>query len=146
MSRVTYRVIDRPMPAGSKRAMPRKGGGALVIDANPNVGPWKAMVQDAALKAMSAAALEVFKGPVGMAVIFYLHRPASHYGSGRNAGVLKDSAPVYPTVKPDATKLLRGLEDAMTGVVYRDDSQVVEQAVSKRYGEPEGAQVIVWEL
>jgi Holliday junction resolvase RusA-like endonuclease len=38
-----------------------------------------------------------------------------------------------PVVMPDATKLLRGLEDALTGVVWHDDAQIVSQHVEKRY-------------
>jgi Holliday junction resolvase RusA-like endonuclease len=90
--------------------------------------------------------MPLLEGPLGLAVVFNITRPKGHFGTGRNAGALKDSAPYWPTVKPDATKLLRGLEDALTGVVWRDDAQVVEQAVTKRYAEREGARVVVWEL
>jgi Holliday junction resolvase RusA-like endonuclease len=72
-------------------------------------------------------------GPLSVNVTFYLRRPDGHYGTGRNAGQLKTSAPAYPTSKPDATKLWRSTEDAMTGVVFRDDSQIVQQSVGKRY-------------
>jgi Holliday junction resolvase RusA-like endonuclease len=41
---------------------------------------------------------------------------------------------VYPTVKPDADKVVRALLDALTGVAYVDDAQVVRLVVDKVYG------------
>jgi len=47
------------------------------------------------------------------------------------------SAPtrVHPVVKPDIDKLARALLDALTGVAYLDDGQVVELHAGKAYGE-----------
>ena len=44
------------------------------------------------------------------------------------------------------TKLVRAVEDALTGLVWRDDAQVVVQTVRKRYGHPERAEVLVQEI
>lgn len=41
----------------------------------------------------------------------------------------------YPAVKPDADKLCRALLDALTGVGYCDDAQVVELHIRKVYGD-----------
>jgi len=82
-------------------------------------------------------------GPLELHVIFYAPRPKGHYGSGRNSGVLKHHAPAYPIVKPDVTKLLRAVEDAITGICWRDDAQVVVQHAEKRYGEPARAVVAI---
>jgi Holliday junction resolvase RusA-like endonuclease len=144
--RVSFTVIGHPQPAGSKRGVPKKGGGISVIDANPKAKSWQTEVATAAVQAMFDADLQMFEGPCGMALVFTLARPKGHFGSGRNAGVVKGAAPAHPTARPDSLKLTRGTEDAMTGIVYRDDAQVVEQAVSKRYGTPEGVQVAVWTL
>jgi Holliday junction resolvase RusA-like endonuclease len=161
--RLSFTVMGRPQPAGSKRAFPirRKDGGGwvatgriAVVEDNPNSGEWKQAVAFAGLNALSrVTAPDRFgndpmplEGPVGVSVRFFLRRPKGHFGTGRNVGKLKDSAPSFPTSKPDATKLLRAVEDALTGVVYRDDAQVVEQQVVKVYGHPEGAHVVVWTL
>jgi len=42
---------------------------------------------------------------------------------------------VHPVVKPDVDKLARALLDALTGVAYGDDAQVVEMHVCKTYGD-----------
>lgn len=38
--------------------------------------------------------------------------------------------------KPDLDKLLRALNDGLTGVAFHDDSQVVNIAATKRRAEP----------
>jgi Holliday junction resolvase RusA-like endonuclease len=148
-SRVVFFVEGKPQPAGSKKAFAvrrKESGGwvntgqVTVVDDNPHSKTWQAIVANEARLAMHASALDPFDGPLGLSVLFTLRRPKGHFGK---KGLLP-SARLWPTVKPDATKLLRGVEDALTGIVWGDDAQVVEQSVSKRYGEREGAQVVVW--
>ena len=43
-----------------------------------------------------------------------------------------------PSVAPDLDKLIRGVLDALTAVVYRDDSQVTRITAQKVYGERPG--------
>ena len=74
-------------------------------------------------------------GPLRLTLTFFRTRPLGHYGTGRNAAQLKDRAPDKPTVRPDTVKLTRAVEDALTGVVWRDDSQVTTHLLKKRYGE-----------
>lgn len=135
-----FSVIGKPEPAGSKRAYVIKGR-AVVTDANAKSKPWKQQVAGCAIEAMDGQ--ELMTGPLGLTCVFYLARPKGHYGTGKNAEKVKPSAPRFPVTKPDATKLLRGVEDALTGIVYRDDAQIIAQSVLKRYGEPERVEVTV---
>jgi Holliday junction resolvase RusA-like endonuclease len=142
---IEFTVLGRPAPAGSKRAFAvRKGGKptgqVAVVDDNKRSKPWQELVSSAAAAAVDGAKLD---GPLLLEVDFYVARPAGHFGSGRNAGTVRASAPPFPAVRPDVTKLVRGLEDALTGVVWRDDAQIVTQTVRKRYGWPERAEVSV---
>lgn len=143
--RIEFTVLGKPQPAGSKKAFVVRGRPVIVDDAKKS-RPWKDSVAAAAQDAMIAADLERLEGPLLLEIDFYVARPAGHYGSGRNAGVVKDSAPRFPAVRPDVTKLVRGVEDAMTGLVWRDDAQVVTQTAKKRYGHPERAVVLVWQV
>lgn len=140
---VAFTVYGTPAPAGSKRAI-RAGAHLRVIDANPNAAPWKQEVTGAALKAMTGHAM--FTGPVAVTMTFFRRRPRGHYGTGQNAERLKPSAPMFPTGAPDALKLARGVEDAMSGVIFRDDAQIVIETLHKRYGELERAEVTVCSL
>jgi Holliday junction resolvase RusA-like endonuclease len=144
VTRVEFIVLGRPQPGGSKkpvRAGGRPDGRIILKEDAKRSKPWRALVAAAAHEAMGD--LDPLVGPLLLEVEFYVARPSGHYGSGRNAGHVRQSAPRYPHVRPDATKLLRSLEDAMTGLVWRDDAQVVTQVARKRYGTPERAEVTV---
>lgn len=130
--RVEFVVHGSPAVAGSKRRVPVPGtGGARfnTIDDDTKVGPWKQNVAQRAGEAWAGRAL--LDGPVRLRVVFYRPRPQSHY---RANGDLRPSAPAFPITKPDATKQLRAVEDALKGVVWTDDARVVDQHAFKRYG------------
>jgi len=86
----------------------------------------------AASFAMSDLSLGKLIGPVDLRVDFFMPRPKSHYRLS-GTGPLKDGAPVYHVQKPDATKLLRSVEDALNDVVWKDDVQVSDIQVTKRW-------------
>ena len=140
---VSFFAPGKPQPGGSKKGFvnPRNGRVVIVEDAKRNKD-WRAVVALAAQEAMGGH--EPLTGPLALAITFYIPRPKGHYGSGKNAGRLKANAPRYSTSKPDSTKLLRSTEDAMSGIVWRDDAQVVIQTVSRLYadGQP-GALIVV---
>ena len=102
-----------------------------VIDSNKHGAAWKAQAR-ASLPRLSP----LLEGAIKLTVIFQNIRPMGHFRTGKFTGLLKATAPEWPTVKPDTTKLLRCLEDGLTGHVWRDDAQIVVQHVSKVYGEP----------
>lgn len=62
------------------------------------------------------------KGALSVTVVFFIKKPAS---------VTRD----YPTVKPDLDNLEKSLFDALNGIAYEDDSQIIELSASKKYGE-----------
>ncbi len=74
--------------------------------------------------------LEVFEGAVAVSADFYILRPASHL---KKDGKLRKGKPIFPVYKPDIDKLLRAVCDAMSGIVYADDCQVVSINSKERY-------------
>jgi|GEM_PF-2448557 len=80
---------------------------------------WRSKVAEAARAAMDGRPL--WDEPCILVCEFLLPRPRSHW---TKSGTLRKGAPLLPK-KPDWSKLVRAVEDALTGVVYRDDSQVV---------------------
>lgn len=64
---------------------------------------------------------------------FYFERPASHFGTGRNAGQLKASAKTQPTSRPDTSNLVKLVEDALNENAFKDDSRIVRLVAAKRY-------------
>ena len=137
---VSFTVYGLAAPAGSKTLGYNSGGKAFVRDASKRSAPWKKQVAREAALAMDGSPL--LDGALRLGVVFTVPRPKGHYG----ARGLRPSAPQYPTVRPDVTKLLRAVEDALTGIVWRDDSQVVWQVAWKEYGEPAHCIVTVTQL
>lgn len=137
---MSFTVHGVPQPAGSKTAGRTKDGRMFVRDSARRSAPWKRQVAQAAGEAMNGGGL--LDGALRLGVCFVVPRPKGHYG----AKGLRPSAPEHPTVRPDVTKLLRAVEDACTGVVWRDDAQVVWQVAWKEYGEPAHCLVTVTTL
>jgi Holliday junction resolvase RusA-like endonuclease len=144
---VAFVVYGEAQQAGSKRivASGRSGGRVHLTDDNPKAKEWMRAVAAAAGIARNGAD-GLLDGPLRLVVSFYVVRGKGHFGTGRNAGRLVPSAPRWPTKRPDATKLVRAVEDALTGVVWRDDSQVVVQEIEKVYGEPARCEIRVEEI
>lgn len=153
-------VIGTPAPQGSKHgfAVKRKGqytGKVAQVESSAKVKPWRQDVKYAALEVIAddISQLPVYGGwvpldcAVDVTVAFRLARPKSHYRTGRNAHLLRDSAPIYPASKPDIDKLLRSTLDALGEAgVWRDDSQVVDVTARKVYaagGARPGAVIII---
>lgn len=137
-------VEGKPQPAGSKRGFVVKGR-AIVTEANPRAKDWKTDVKHAARSISERMEGNVLRCPLCVSVTFTLPRPKSHYRTGKNSHLLREDAPYWHTVKPDATKLLRGTEDALTGLLWADDSQICEQHVQKVYGDRIGAHIFISE-
>lgn len=135
---ISFVVYGNAKAAGSKRGF-MAGGKVRVVDANPNSKPWKQEVAAVGAQAMAHAGLSLLTGPLSVAFVFYATRPKGHYG--RN-GLLPSARP-YPCVKPDVLKLARGVEDALTSIVWNDDAQIVTEWITKLYGEPARVEISV---
>lgn len=135
-----FTVMGEPEQGGSKTVGRRKNGSVFYRDDNPKVYGWKEKVAEVAGTLMEGR--EPWTGPLVLEVTFYFERPAGHY----NRRGLKPSARRHPSVRPDLTKLLRPLEDALNKIAWKDDSQIVIQSARKVYGSPARAEVRVTAL
>jgi len=68
------------------------------------------------------------EGAIGIEIIFRVRRP-------------KTVKREFPTVAPDLDKYIRGVLDALTGIAYQDDSQVIDIKAQKVYSEMPGADI-----
>ena len=141
---ITFRVFGMPRPGGSKSAFYiKKLKRAVVVDASKHLKTWKREVKEAARLVAPAWPLEV---PLTVNATFYMPRPKSHFYSGKRAGILREDAPDKHIKRPDALKLMRGTEDAMTGIIYVDDSLIWSEQIMKVYGRSPGAVITIeWE-
>lgn len=135
---VTFDIYGIPKPKGSARAFVAMKAGkkprAIVTTDNKSLKSWEAAVRDAARDVVGQA---YFTEAVSLEIDFWFPRPKSVSAAKRP----------HMTTKPDLSKLLRGAEDALNGVIFKDDAQVVRAITAKRYVDgPAGARITVTEM
>lgn len=144
-TRIEFEVLGEAKPQGSKRGfvVRRRDGshGVAMAESSRDVKSWRQQVAAVAFATMLGRPAII--GPVRVELHFFRARPKGHYGSGKNATAIKGSAPPHPISKPDVDKLSRAVCDALTGIVWRDDSQVIQLVACKHWGEPARCEVIV---
>ena len=115
---IAFTVTGDPQTKGSAKAFRHNGTGRIIVsNDNPRCKAWQTNVAWQAKGAMAGRRPE--PGPVRVEVMFTVARPPT-------------SRLLVPRL--DVDKLLRALLDGMTGVVYVDDSQVVEATARKAWG------------
>ena len=130
---ISFAVNGTPVAKGSARAFV-VGKRAIITAANgARQKPWASAITHEAALAMQSAGAQVAGAAVAVQVTFLMPRPKAHYRTGRHAFELRPDAPVAHTIKPDIDKLTRLVLDALTGVVWRDDSQVAAIVARKVY-------------
>lgn len=141
---LSFIVHGRPQQQGSKRNV----GRGIMIEANKNLAPWRDSAIHAARQAMQDHGEDLFPltCPVTVLARFVFPRPKSHYGTGRNAGVVKSSAPSVHTSPPDGDKLARAVGDVLTqsGLIL-DDRLIWKWEATKEYGgAPKTGVLVTW--
>lgn len=86
---------------------------------------------------------QLIDGPVSVTVGIYVTPPASWSQKKQRAALASE---IFPTSKPDVDNVIKGIFDAMNGVVWRDDKQACDVFVIKRYADTARATVQVREL
>ncbi len=88
---------------------------------------------------------QMLDAPVGIEIEFLFTPPKSM--RKRELAVVQSGGTVYKTTKPDlADNLCKGLIDALTGVVWRDDALICRVESVKRYAPVPGVNLIVRQL
>ncbi len=119
---ISFQVHGLPVPQGSTRSWVVNGK-PVITSAAKGLATWRRLVADVAQR---FAPDEPWEGPVGIELHFGLPKPKSAPKRKR----------VWPDKRPDLDKLTRAVLDALTYVVFADDSQVVNIRASKEYGAP----------
>jgi Holliday junction resolvase RusA-like endonuclease len=128
---IEFRVYGLPVPQGSKKVI----RGNLIEMSDARLRSWR---QDVAAQAHQAMSRPPWKEAIQIELGFFFPRPKNHYGTGRNSEKLKALAPAYPAVHPDLDKLVRSVLDALSGVCFEDDRQVVFVRAMKQYDDSPG--------
>lgn len=123
-------VYGTPAPQGSKTRMAHGG----MVESSKAVRPWREAVRTDTVTAISNTDGYTPPRSADVTVTFTLKRPATHYGTGRNAQRRKPDAPAHPNGRPDLDKLVRATLDALTDAgAITDDARVVALYAVKCY-------------
>lgn len=137
---IQFRVDGEPMPF-PKKQINRKTGMIYCRDKDGSKRGWMQAVAHNGKEAMQLA--EHFQpfGPgdaIAMTLIFYRTKPPS-----------TPKQLSYPITKPDLDNYAYSISNALIGVVYHDDSRVVDQHIEKRWAtqaHPAGVEIEIKRL
>ena len=121
---IAFTVPGVAQPKGSTRLL-----GRHITADNKHSKPWQRSIAWTARQTIGAR--PALTGPISLSLYFYFQKPPS--ARGRQ----------WPIVKPDLDKLIRCACDALTGIVYADDNQVVAIQASKYYASPARTEFVI---
>ena len=128
-------------PKAQPRAKARCVNGTAYIYNPSSANSWKRNIRQTALE----EGIKKVPGPVAISLFFRFPRPKSHFGTGRNAHLVKASAPSFHAQKPDTDNLAKAVLDSLCdGGFIDDDANVVSLLVCKSWeslGEPAGVDI-----
>lgn len=155
-------VIGEAKPAGSKTSgvATRMVGGKRVPIIGPSGMPktftkdssgakgksWRNDVAEAGLRCRP------FDEPLDcrLAAEFVFVTPYAPADYSKRDGLLRDSIRVAPHVRPDAVKLARAVEDALSTILYTDDARITEERIRKVHVPkdkgPQRCEIRLWRL
>lgn len=124
---IAFFVPGKPKPQGRPRAFSR---GKFTKVYSP-LTEWRCTVMKYASDVLPNQQLTT---PLKVSICYQFHRPKAHYGTGRNEGKLKASAPTHHTKTPDLDNLNKAVLDAIgdSGIIG-NDSQVITLVSNKIY-------------
>jgi len=135
---VTIKVDGVPVPKGRARYVRR--GNHISTYTPEKTRTYETLIKDAARQAMGVS--EPLETPVSLYLYIRVPIPAS--ATKKRLQAIADGSE-KPTKKPDASNVLKSVEDGMNGVVYKDDSQIVNIHVTKVYSSEPGVDICVKE-
>ena len=115
-----FRVLGIPVPQGSTRAFIVRGK-PIITSASKGLGAWRN-----AIAASVEGRTVPNGGAFGVTLEFVLPRPKT-----------LPKKVSHHIKRPDVDKLCRAALDALTHIVWNDDSQVVYLSVTKTYATPD---------
>ncbi len=91
--------------------------------------------KDDFVKQINDLPTEQMTNPILCTLHFFCKRPKTHYKSGKNAHILKETAPKYNVNNKDLDNMVKFVLDALNDKLYTDDSLIVEINCKKMYSE-----------
>jgi Holliday junction resolvase RusA-like endonuclease len=135
---ILFTVPGEPVAQGRPR-FANRGSFVSVYDPKPS----KDYKKYVALHARQAYAWSPIRGAVKMSVDVYKKMPKSFTKKQKEQAL---SGELLPIVKPDTDNYVKGIKDALNGICYMDDAQVVDESVRKFYSDEPRVEIGIWEV
>jgi len=132
---ISFFVPGKPKALKRHRSFRPPNGQPRQVDPSKND---KADFLAIAMQHRPHGAIEV---PICLHLVCVFPRPKSHYRTGRNAHVLKDTAPFWHSSAPDWDNVAKFVGDALNGIFWKDDRLIVRGSVESIYGKVPGIHV-----
>lgn len=136
---INFIVPGIPVAKGRARSFIRAGHVAHYTP--ESTARYENLVKLEAKRAMGS--WEPMQGAVELVLRLYMPIPASWSKKKRQDAI---EGTLRPTTKPDCSNVLKAMEDAMNGVVFADDKQIVELKITKVYSNLTQACVQITEI
>lgn len=101
---------------------------------------YKAYVKMCVIKSMQEQGLTLTEKALSIEVRAFMSIPSSKSKKFKQAAVLGIER---PTKKPDVDNIFKCVTDAMSGIAYKDDKQIVAATVNKWYAEVPRVEVLI---
>jgi Holliday junction resolvase RusA-like endonuclease len=135
---VTFKVDANPV--GKQRARYAKRGNFVQTYTPDKTRNYESLIKEAAIEAMGSS--EPLETPVTLYLYIRVPIPKSYSKKKLEACLNGMDQPIK---KPDASNILKSVEDGMNGIVYTDDSQIINLHVTKVYSSLPGVDICVKE-
>ena len=135
---VTFKVDANPV--GKQRARYVKRGNFVQAYTPEKTRTYETLIRESAKQAMGES--EPLETPVSLYLYIRVPIPAS--ATKKRLQAISDGTE-KPIRKPDASNILKSVEDGMNSVIYKDDSQIVNIYVTKVYSSVPGVDICVKE-
>ena len=129
-------TIDGDVQAQQRPRFSRQGGFVKTYDP-PESAKYKKHVAQVAEQYRPE---ELINSPIKLTIDVYIKIPKSY--TKKKLEQIKNGELVH-IKKPDIDNLVKGIKDGITGVLWTDDSLIVELVGRKHYGENPRAEVII---
>lgn len=158
MSYITLSIPGKPRTKGSFIPIRMGNKGTFLKDSDKHLAEWTNLIKFAWTDwcELHIGEGETHDGsppapstePFELCVLCEFARPKSHFRTGKHAGDLKSSAPEANDMRriPDCDKVLRAVMDALQGLCWKNDSQVVKASLRKRWGDTDLTTILITDL
>lgn len=127
MKTILFEIMGEPVAQGRPRAGKTFAGKTVLYDPAKS----RDFKQYVRLVASQHAPKTLIEGPIHLSVDIYRQAPKKYQTKPKLE--LIEKGLLRPTTKPDCSNYLKGIEDGLNGVMWQDDSQIIQVVVRKFY-------------